>query len=129
MVFWNAPVHQKDHADRAIQCALDIKAAVARYNKQRLESSKKPLETRIGVHTGPVLAGEIGSTERMNYTIVGDSVNTAARLEALGKTLGHTLCISSATKQQAVKNYPWLQIDQIVLRGRSSPTIVYTVNV
>ncbi|MDB4349215.1 adenylate/guanylate cyclase domain-containing protein [bacterium] len=129
MVFWNAPDHQEDHADRAIQCALNIKAAIASYNKNRLKSNKKPLETRIGVHTGTVLAGEIGSSERMNYTIVGDSVNTAARLEALGKTVGQTLCISSSTKQQAAQNYSWLEIDRIVLRGRSSPTIVYTVNV
>lgn len=129
MVFWNAPDHQEDHADRAIQCALDIKKAIAMYNKERLGSNKKPLETRIGIHTGTVLAGEIGSSERMNYTIVGDSVNTAARLEALGKIVGQTLCISSSTKQQATQNYSWHEIDQIVLRGRSSPTIVYTVYV
>ena len=127
MVFWNAPDLQAKHADLAIKCALDIKSSIAPFNEERLNKNKKPLETRIGIHTGTVLAGEIGSSERLNYTIVGDSVNTAARLEALGKTVGETLCISSSTKNQAKENYPWQEVDQIILRGRSTPTTVYTI--
>ena len=127
MVFWNAPDRQVKHADLAIRCALDIKVLIAQFNKKRLDNNQKPLETRIGIHTGTVLAGEIGSSERLNYTIVGDSVNTAARLEALGKIVGETLCISSSTKDQAKENYHWLEVDQIILRGRSTPTVVYTI--
>ena len=100
---------------------------IAQFNKKRLDNNQKPLETRIGIHTGTVLAGEIGSSERLNYTIVGDSVNTAARLEAFGKIVGETLCISSSTKDQAKENYHWLEVDQIILRGRSTPTVVYTI--
>ena len=127
MVFWNAPDLQTQHADLAIQCGLDIKRSIAAFNQKRLNRNKQPLETRIGIHTGTVLAGEIGSSQRLNYTIVGDSVNTAARLEALGKTVGETLCISGSTKSQAKGNYLWQEIDQIILRGRSTPTIVYTI--
>ena len=127
MVFWNAPDLQSQHADLAIQCGLDIKRSIAAFNQERLNRNKQPLETRIGIHTGTVLAGEIGSSQRLNYTIVGDSVNTAARLEALGKTVGETLCISGSTKSQAKGKYLWQEIDQIILRGRSTPTIVYTI--
>ena len=127
MVFWNAPDSQQDHPDKAIECALEIQHAIGRFNASRLKASKQPLATRIGIHTGTVLAGEIGSSERMNYTIVGDSVNTAARLEALGKTVGQTLCISGTTKDKANGSYAWQEVDQIVLRGRSKPTTVYTI--
>ena len=127
MVFWNAPDDQHDHPDKAIECALEIQHAIGMFNANRLKESKQPLATRIGIHTGTVLAGEIGSSERMNYTIVGDSVNTAARLEALGKTVGQTLCISDTTKDKAGGCYAWQEVDQIVLRGRSKPTTVYTI--
>ena len=127
MVFWNAPDNQKHHPDKAIECALEIQNVIEIFNSNRLKDKKQPLATRIGIHTGTVLAGEIGSTERMNYTIVGDSVNTAARLEALGKTVGQTLCISDTTKEKASGSYAWHEIDEIVLRGRSQATTVYTI--
>ena len=127
MVFWNAPDRQQDHPDKAIECALEIQHTIETFNAARLKADKQPLATRIGIHTGTVLAGEIGSSERMNYTIVGDSVNTAARLEALGKTVGQTLCISGTTKDKVSGSYAWQEVDQIVLRGRSKPTTVYTI--
>ena len=128
MVFWNAPENQKHHPDKAIECALEIQNTIDVFNSDRLRDNKQPLATRIGIHTGTVLAGEIGSTERMNYTIVGDSVNTAARLEALGKTVGQTLCISGTTREKASGSYEWQEIDEIVLRGRSQATTVYTIS-
>ncbi len=127
MVFWNAPDHQPDHADRAIQAGLAIQEAVRGFNALRSAKGLMPLETRIGMHTGLVLAGEIGSTERMNYTIVGDAVNTAARLESLGKSVGQMLCISSSTKDEAHGIYQWQEVDRIILRGRSDQTLVYTI--
>jgi class 3 adenylate cyclase len=74
-----------------------------------------------------VLVGNIGATERMNYTIVGDAVNTTARLEALGKDIGQTLCVSADTRDAAQNNYDWHEVGDVTLRGRSQKTLVYTI--
>jgi len=63
----------------------------------------------------------------MNYTIVGDAVNTTARLEALGKDIGETLCISSDTRDAARMDYAWCEVHRVILKGRSQETLVYTI--
>ena len=93
-----------------------------------MAKGEKPLVTRIGVHTGRVLVGNIGASERMNYTIVGDAVNTTARLEALGKDIGETLCISSDTREAAQVDYAWREVHRVTLRGRSQETRVYSID-
>jgi len=127
MVFWNAPESQSDHPDRAIRCALEMQEEILKFNSERVLNQLPPLKTRVGIHTGMVLSGEIGSTERMNYTIVGDAVNTAARLESLGKEINQTLCVSNSTKEKCRELYNWINVGEIILRGRSKPTLVYTI--
>ena len=127
MVFWNAPDIQTMHPDLSIKCALEIQKKILEFNQQRAQNKLPPLKTRIGIHTGTVLAGEIGSSQRMNYTIVGDSVNTAARLEALGKEIDETLCISGETKMKCQDVYAWKNVGNIILRGRKEQTEVYTI--
>ncbi len=127
MAFWNAPDEQKDHADLAIKTALEIKKAIQDFNDKRIAKGEKPLVTRIGIHTGRVLVGNIGANERMNYTIVGDAVNVASRLEALGKEIGENLCISSETHDACRNNYEWKTVHQGILRGCSDETLVYTI--
>ena len=128
MAFWNAPDEQEDHADLALAAALEIQKVTQAFNNKRMAKGQKPLVTRIGVHTGRVLVGNIGASERMNYTIVGDAVNTTARLEALGKDIGETLCISSDVKQAARADYPWREVHRVTLRGRSQETQVYSID-
>ncbi|MBT5416047.1 MAG: adenylate/guanylate cyclase domain-containing protein [Rhodospirillaceae bacterium] len=128
MAFWNAPLAQDDHADRAVRAALAIRAATDVFNRDRAARGEPELRTRIGVHTGVVLVGDIGTEERLNYTIVGDAVNTAARLEALGKDIGSFLCISEETRQACGSDYAWRGIGEITLRGRSAETVVYTID-
>jgi adenylate cyclase len=127
MVFWNAPLRQEDHADRAIRAALAIRAATEDFNRGRAERGEPELHTRIGLHTGTVLVGDIGTEERLNYTIVGDPVNTAARLEALGKEVGCFLCISEEARAAASEGYAWRRLDAVTLRGRAEETVVYTI--
>lgn len=88
MAFWGAPDRQSDHAARAARAVLAITAAIATDNRQRADDGEPPIKLRIGLHSGTVVVGNIGAPERMNYTIVGDTVNTAKRLEQLGKALG-----------------------------------------
>jgi class 3 adenylate cyclase len=103
MAFWGAPEEQPDHAARACRTALAIRAAVEDGNKTKPGT---PLRLRVGIHTGPVIVGNIGAPQRMNYTIVGDSVNIAHRLEQLGHALGDlksavTILLSLATHDAA----------------------------
>ena len=128
MAFWNAPVIQDDHADRALRTALAIRTATDAFNRDRAARGEPELRTRIGVHTGVVLVGDIGTQERLNYTIVGDAVNTAARLEALGKDVGCFLCVSDETRAAASGDYPWRPIGSITLRGRTEETVVLTID-
>ncbi|WP_051247704.1 adenylate/guanylate cyclase domain-containing protein [Inquilinus limosus] len=87
MAFWGAPDDQPDHADRALRAARAIAAAVAADNAARRSRGLAPLRVRIGLHSGPVVAGNIGMSGRSGYTIVGDAVNLGNRLEQLGKAV------------------------------------------
>jgi class 3 adenylate cyclase len=87
MAFWGAPIKQADHAARAVRAACAIARAVHQDNLQRRTAGEKPIRMRIGLHTGPAVVGNIGAPGRMNYTVVGDSVNTAQRMEQLGRDI------------------------------------------
>ncbi len=85
MAFWGAPDEQADTAERACRAALAMKSGLAIDNHARAAAGKNRIRIRVGIHQGPVLVGNIGAPGRINYTIIGDTVNTAARIEALGK--------------------------------------------
>jgi class 3 adenylate cyclase len=87
MAFWGAPDRSDDHAARAVRAARAIAETLSADNARRARKGLKPVRVRIGIHSGPVLVGNIGAPERVNYTIVGDTVNDAQRLEALGHQL------------------------------------------
>jgi adenylate cyclase len=107
MAFWNAPDDQADHADRSCRAALAIRAAITTENQARAARSKPPIRLRIGIHTGPVVVGNIGAPGRMNHTVVGTVVNLAQRLEAAGKKFDPaesevSIQVSSATLAAAI---------------------------
>jgi adenylate cyclase len=87
MAFWGAPDRMEDHPARAVRAARRIAETIAADNARRAKKSLRPVRVRIGIHTGPAVVGNIGTRERVNYTIVGDTVNNAQRLEALGHKL------------------------------------------
>lgn len=101
MAFWGAPDDQDDTAARACRAAQSIARAIAADNVKRQLAGKAPIRVRIGIHSGPVLVGNVGWPGRINYTIVGDTVNTCQRLESMGKQVDQgdtvTILISGAT--------------------------------
>ena len=106
MAFWGAPEEQADHAARACRAAHAIRAAVEASNKDKEKRGEAALRLRIGLHSGPVIVGNIGAPQRVNYTMVGDSVNISHRLEELGRGLPDpnsavTIIISQATRDAA----------------------------
>jgi class 3 adenylate cyclase len=98
MAVFSAPVKLPDHATWAVKCALSMDKALTEFNKG-LHSDLPPLSMGVGINTGPVVAGIIGSENRMEYRVVGDTVNLAARIESLNKELGTDILISESTRE------------------------------
>ena len=129
MAFWGAPDRQSDTAQRACRAALCMAHKVADDNERRRAAGEMPIGLRIGIHSGPVVVGNIGAPGRINYTIVGDSVNVGQRLEALGKSLGQgeavTILISESTAQQLDESFELELAGDIAVKGRREPVKVY----
>ncbi len=103
MAFWNAPVAQEDHAIRACGAALQCRNVLAVMNHRWLETGGLPMPTRFGLHVGDCIVGNVGTSDRMNYTAMGANVNTAARLEGLNKYYG-TVILASGAMQERTRN-------------------------
>ncbi|WP_119167133.1 adenylate/guanylate cyclase domain-containing protein [Algihabitans albus] len=136
MAFWGAPESQPDHAARALRAAREMARAVAQDNRQRQANGQPAVRLRIGLHSGPAVVGNIGAPSRMNYTLIGDTVNVAQRLEALGKERGHPgedadviLLASADTLSAADAMEAGENLGKLDLRGREDPVEVYRVTV
>ena len=123
-VLFNAPSDQKDCAARAIACAQDLDSWAESYRSRWRSRGVNFGSTRIGVHAGPALVGNFGGTRFFDYTAHGDTINTAARLEAANKYLGTRICVSGAAKNGA-RSFFGRPIGELMLRGRSEPIIAY----
>lgn len=101
MAFWGAPDRMDDHAVRAVRAALEIARSITADNRRRARKGLRPVRVRIGLHSGPAVVGNIGAPDRVNYTIIGDTVNVAHRLESLGHRLDAgadvTILVSAGT--------------------------------
>ena len=95
-----APDDQPDHATRGVRCALDLDGFAQRFSVDKVAQGIAFGATRMGVHTGPAVVGNIGGEKHFDYTAIGDTVNTAARLEGANKFLGTRVCISGATAER-----------------------------
>lgn len=129
MAFWGAPGDQPDHALRALRAARAIAKATGAENVARRKRGEDPVRIRIGLHSGPVVVGNIGAPGRVNYTIVGDTVNVAQRLEQLGKEIdsaAEACVLASETTVAAAQNpADFAAIGSHRLRGRGQPLAVY----
>lgn len=128
MVVFGAPVPEPDDALRAVRAAVQMRKALERLN-QRLEArGATPIRTGIGVHSGDVVAGNIGSERRMEYTVIGDAVNLASRLEGATKELGADLVISDGTYELVREHVDATLLGTITVKGREQPVSVYAVD-
>jgi class 3 adenylate cyclase len=123
-ILFNAPGDQPDYAKRAVACAHDLDAWAFEFRERWKAKDVSFGATRIGVHAGPVLVGNFGGSRFFDYTAYGDTINTAARLEAANKILGTRICVSAAVAE-ATENFQGRPVGDIVLRGRSEPLRAY----
>lgn len=125
VAFWNAPIDQPDHAARACRAALACQRHLAERGAEFERRAGVPLRARIGLNTGEVLVGNLGSRERFNYTILGDAANLASRLEGANKAFGTYLMISEATWSAAGGDFVGRVLARLRVVGRQAPVQVY----
>ncbi len=141
MAYWNAPISLQNHADLAVTASLEQLQAIPGLN-QRIKQNPKfealarfcesqhmePIQVGIGLNTGEAVVGEMGSTGRSDYTVIGDTVNLGSRLESLCKYYGSTLNISNQTKQQLQQNYIFRFLDTVTVQGKIQPVDIWQVH-
>ena len=128
MAFWNAPIENKKHREAAVAAALDMIVALQHLNMQLVaEGFTDEIKIGIGINTGDALVGNMGSAQRFDYSVIGDPVNLASRLESSSKTLEKTLVIGEDTRHTIETVYPFEYIDSITVKGKTEAVKVYTI--
>jgi adenylate cyclase len=129
MAFWGAPEPLDNSAEKACRAAWKIATAIAAENERRLSEGRDPVRVRVGVHTGPLIVGNIGAPSRINYTVVGDTVNTTQRLESLGKEIAPDdeviVLISGTTASMLPTEFRTELAGSFQVKGRVEPVAVH----
>jgi adenylate cyclase len=125
MAFWGAPVPDDSHAFHACNAALICQARLKVLNRKWAAAGKRPLATRIGISTGETVVGNVGSSERINYTVMGDNVNLASRLEGVNKVYGTQIIVSRPTYEAVADKFWFRPLDIVAVKGRSEGTVIY----
>lgn len=127
MAFWGAPLPDEAHAVNAVAAAEEMIASRDAINRQLQAEGLPEVSTRIGVHTGPTIVGNIGSKVRFNYTAIGDTTNLASRLEGLNKRYGTSLLLSADTLARQVDRTRFRRIERVRVKGRERSVEVFTL--
>lgn len=125
-VFGNLLVHEDD-PDRAVRAAIAMMKALTGFNRKRTMSNLPPISHGIGINTDRVVSGNIGSIKRMDFTVIGDGVNLASRIESLCKHYGANILISEFTYKHLKATYRTRHIDKVIVKGKNKPVSIYEV--
>ena len=125
MAFWGAPLETPDHASLAVSAALDMAEAVQDLNRIHRSIGRPEISIGIGLNSGVMSVGDMGSAARRSYTVVGDAVNLASRLEGLSGHYGVEIVASGGTREFAPA-YVWQELDSVFVKGRAQAVAVFT---
>ncbi len=125
MAFWNAPFETSDHVEQACLAALRVARASEELNARRAAAGLPLLRTRVGVHTGAAVVGNLGSADRMDYTALGANVNLASRLEGMNKFYATRILASHAVRDKAKGDFLFRSVDVVVPKGATDPLAVF----
>ncbi len=133
MAFWNAPLDDKHHQLNACEAAVDMLERVGKLNKIREEEAREggyahiPLNIGVGLNTGVCVVGNMGSDKKFNYSVFGDSVNLASRLEGQSKEYGFPIIVGSKTALAVKDRFAILELDFIMVKGKKEPEVIYAI--
>ena len=127
MAVFGTPLAHDDDADRAVRAAIAMIRALEGYNSRRLAEGRKTIDIRVGVNTDVIVSGNIGSPKRMDYTVIGDGVNLASRLEGACKVYGAHILVSENTFERLHGTYRSREIDRIVVKGKTQPVPIHEI--
>jgi adenylate cyclase len=125
MAFWGAPIDRPDHAAAATAAALDMQKALTALLPRLTVPEGAHIAVGIGLNTGKAVVGNMGSAYRMAYTVLGDTVNTASRLEGLTKAYGADIVVGQAVRAAAGDGFLWCELDWVRVKGRDTPLAIH----
>ena len=125
MAFWGSPYPQADHAECACRCALAMPKALVKLNAKWKQEGRPPIAIGIGLNTGDVNVGRMGSEKRLNWTVMGDNVNLASRLEGITKQYQIQVVISESTYKAVAGKFVCRELDKIKVKGKTHPVTIY----
>jgi adenylate cyclase len=124
MAFWGAPVDSPDHAALAVKTAMEMASEVRKINEEHRSKAMPEIGVGIGLNTGMMCVGDMGSSIRKSYTVIGDSVNLGSRLEGLSKTYGVDIVVSESTKK-LVTDMTWQELDKVRVKGKDRAVSIF----
>lgn len=125
MAFWGAPINQPDHAISACKTALAMQHAILAMQPEWRQYGAGDLCVRIGINTGEMVVGNMGSNTRFDYTLIGDNVNLGSRLESINKVYGTNIIISGSTYEQVKEQFVTRRLDSVAVKGKASGIVIY----
>jgi adenylate cyclase len=125
MAFWGAPVDEPDHAELAVKAAIDIVQTIVTINTGHRARGLPEIGIGVGINTGQMCVGDMGSDVRRSYTVIGDAVNLASRIEGLCKTYGVNIVVSENTRAQA-PGWAWQELDRVCVKGRQQAIAIFS---
>jgi adenylate cyclase len=128
MAVFGAPVQHEDDTVRAVQAALDMRKELKEFNAARRARGKFEIQTGIGLGLGEAISGNIGSDQRMDYTVIGDAVNLSSRLEALTKDYEQNILIGESVYEDVKHIFPCVQLAEVRVKGKTRATRIYGID-
>jgi adenylate cyclase len=125
MAVFGLPLAREDDADRSVRAGIGMLVELDRFNAARKERGMMAIDMGLGINTDEIVSGNIGSPKRMNYTVIGDGVNLAARLETACKQYGAKMLVSDATVKKLKGTYRMREADRVVVKGKTEPVVIF----